>query len=126
MITTSPKTIEELLRKKRSSQIHFEFVSYEKQITDEIFRARKSWIEDLTPEQKDDPNEQPYALLVKIELYNKIREIFCRSTMPIDTPEIFGLIIGILDESKWRPFYLVNKGYYDETLKENKNEDKKE
>ncbi len=101
-------------KRQRSVQIHFEFKTFKQQIESEILRAINSWKEDLNEEQKKDPNEQPYAVLFKVELYNKIREIYlCNIPIPIDTPELFGMKIGILTKEEWRPFYLVNQSYYE-------------
>ena len=94
-------------------KIHFEFKTFEQQIREVILRSKKLWIEDLTKEEKKDPEKLPYAVLVKIDLYNKIREIFCNPhIIGMDTPNLYGLRIGILNENESRPFYLVDREYY--------------
>ena len=96
--------------KKRSIQVEFELKSFKQQIEREILRLLESWNKDLDEDEKNDPEKKAYGLLFKVELYNKIREIYsCEIPFPQDTPELFGLKVGILKENNWRPLYIVNK-----------------
>ena len=104
---------------------NFEFKTEKKQIENEILSLKKSWENSLieTKEwnkkyekygEKKDLNS-PYGILVSIEIYNKIREIyFCNIPFPHNTKELFDLKVKILKGKNEAEIMIVDKKTFDE------------
>ena len=92
----------------------FKFESSKKQIENEILRLKRDWNKYIEEDKEWNEKykkyngaelksiEKAYGIIVSLEIYNKIREIY-------DTKELFGLKVGIFKGRNEAQIMMVNK-----------------
>jgi len=98
----------------------FEFKTPKEQIEGEILNLKRLWARSLVGTKEwnrknekygEKPKKLPqaYGILVTLQIYNQIREIYlCNNPFPHDTDDLFGLKVGILKKGEGE-IYMVDK-----------------
>lgn len=107
----------------------FEFKTLKNQIEDQISDLRRSWNNASVGNKEWNEKykkykhtklkviTEPYGLLVTVEIYNAIREIYlCDHPFPHDTTRLFGLEIYIMDNSNWGGIIITDKKGFDDAV----------
>ena len=93
----------------------FEFKTFKQQIEKYILNEIRLWEEEFINNKKNGRiiERKPYAILFKIEIYNKIREIYhCDEPYPHDTSELMGIKIGVDKDQYSRGAHIFGKKEY--------------
>ncbi|HDK42493.1 MAG TPA: hypothetical protein ENG87_03880 [Candidatus Pacearchaeota archaeon] len=104
----------------------FEFETFKQQIEKYVINEIRLWEEEFINQRKMGKitDKKPYAILFKVEIYNKIREIYsCDIPFPHDTPKLFGIIIGIDKNPYSRGAHIFNKKEYLKLIEEESGEE---